>query len=97
VHCCNSGSFLNNDERNAVEKIYDSSSDLQAVTLTKVSGMHFGIIFQIPIELTLIITYLLMLTQQYLTFPLTMYISFGSEISDCPSPSYQLLVLVYSS
>jgi len=32
VLCCSSGSFLNNDERNAEEKTCDSSSDLQAVT-----------------------------------------------------------------
>jgi hypothetical protein len=70
--CCNSGSFLNNDERNAVEKTCDSSSDLQAVTLTKVNGMHFGVTLPIPIELTLIITYLLMSAQQYLTLPLIM-------------------------
>ena len=38
--------------------------------LTKVARMHFGIIFPILMELTLIITYLLMLTQQYLAFPL---------------------------
>ena len=72
VICCNSGSFLNNDERNAVEKTCDSSSDLRAVTVTKVTGMHFGVIFPVLTELTLIITNLLMLRQQYLTLPLIM-------------------------
>jgi hypothetical protein len=66
VLCCSSGNFLNSDERNAEEKTFDSSSDLRAVTLTKVTGMHFGIIFPILMELTLIITCLFMLTQQYL-------------------------------
>jgi len=40
------------------------------VPLTKVTRMRFSVIFPIPMELTVIITYLLMLTQQYLTFPL---------------------------
>jgi hypothetical protein len=47
---------------------------MQAVTLTKVTGMPFDVIFSVPMELTLIITYLLMLTQQYLTFPLIMMV-----------------------
>ena len=64
------GSFLNNDEGNTVDKTCGNSSDLQAVPLTKVTRMRFSVIFPIPMELTVIITYLLMLTQQYLTFPL---------------------------
>lgn len=60
-----SGGFLNIDERNAVGKTGDNYLDLQAVTLTEVTEMQSSIIFPILMELTLIISYLLMPTQQY--------------------------------
>jgi hypothetical protein len=59
---------VNIDERNIIDKTGANSLDLQAVTLTKVAGMHSSIVLPILMELILIISYLLILTQQYLTF-----------------------------